>query len=119
MNGVGQAKLQIEDRHQLPARWPVLAPLVLLGLALLLRLLDLFVLHLDERLGEISLSKSLGFALVVGYTWWVGQGVTAIGLHSRNLGLALASGAGLPPAVPQDLAITDSFAAHQRVLHCH
>jgi hypothetical protein len=87
--------MQIEDRHQLPARWPVLAPLILLGMALLLRLLDIFVLRLDERLGEIILSKSLGFALVVGYTWWVGQRMTAIGLHIRNLGLALAIGAGI------------------------
>jgi membrane protease YdiL (CAAX protease family) len=87
--------MQIEDRHQLPARWPVLAPLILLGMALLLRLLDIFVLRLDERLGEIILSKSLGFALVVGYTWWVGQRMTAIGLHIRNLGLALAVGAGI------------------------
>jgi membrane protease YdiL (CAAX protease family) len=79
----------------LPARWPVLAPLALLGIALLLRILDIFVLRLDERLGEIILSKSLGFALVVGYTWWVGQRLAAIGLHGRGLGPALAIGAGL------------------------
>lgn len=98
MSSVDKAKLQLEDRHQLPARWPVLAPLVLLGLALLLRLLDIFVLRLDERLGEIILSKSLGFALVVGYTWWVGQRVTEIGLHSRNRGSALTIGAGIAVA---------------------
>jgi membrane protease YdiL (CAAX protease family) len=95
MSSGGKAKIQIEDRHLMPARWPVLAPLILLGMALLLRLLDIFVLRLDERLGEIILSKSLGFALVVGYTLWVGQRVTAIGLHTRNLGLALAIGAGI------------------------
>jgi membrane protease YdiL (CAAX protease family) len=94
----GKTKVQFEDRQQLPARWPVLAPLILLGIALLLRLLDIFVLRLDERLGEIILSKSLGFALVVGYTWWAGQRVTAIGLHTRNLGLALAIGAGITVA---------------------
>lgn len=98
MSRVNKAKPQPEHRHQLPARWPVLAPIVLLGLALLLRLLDIFVLRLDERLGEIILSKALGFALVVGYTWWVGQRVTAIGLHSRNLGPALAIGAGITVA---------------------
>jgi membrane protease YdiL (CAAX protease family) len=95
MSGGGKAKIQIEDRHLMPARWAVLAPLILLGMALLLRLLDIFVLRLDDRLGEIILSKSLGFALVVGYTWWVGQRVTAIGLHTRHLGLALAIGAGI------------------------
>lgn len=79
----------------LSARWPVLAPLVLLGLAMILRVIDIYVLRLDERLGEIILSKSLGFALVVGYTWWVGQRLSAIGLHSRKQGAALAIGAGL------------------------
>jgi membrane protease YdiL (CAAX protease family) len=73
----------------------MLAPLALLAIALLLRILDIFVLRLDERLGEIILSKSLGFALVVGYTWWVGQRLTAIGLHTRRLGAALAVGVSL------------------------
>ncbi len=81
--------------RKLPARWPILAPLVLLGLALILRIIDIYILRLDERLGEIILSKSLGFALIVGYTWWVGRRISAIGLHSRNQGSALAIGAGL------------------------
>jgi uncharacterized protein len=85
-------------RQELPARWPVLAPLVLLGIALLLRIIDIYVLRLDERLGEIILSKSLGCALVVGYTWWVGQRLSASGLHTRRLGSALAIGAGLTVA---------------------
>jgi membrane protease YdiL (CAAX protease family) len=76
----------------------MLAPLALLGIALLLRILDIFVLRLDERLGEIILSKSLGFALVVGYTWWAGQQVAALGLHTRRLSAALAIGAGLTVA---------------------
>jgi membrane protease YdiL (CAAX protease family) len=67
-------------------------------MALLLRLLDIFVLRLDERLGELILSKSLGFVLVVAYTWWVGQRLTAIGLHTRNLSLALAIGTGITVA---------------------
>lgn len=88
----------MNKRQGLPARWPVLAPLALLGLALLLRIIDIYVLRLDERLGEIILSKSLGFALVVGYTWWVGQRLSAIGLHTRRLGAALAIGVGLTVA---------------------
>ncbi len=78
-----------------PARWPLIAPLALLGLALLLRIIDIFILRLDERLGEIILSKALGFALIVVYIWWVDQRLSAIGLHSRNLGAALAIGTGL------------------------
>lgn len=57
-------------RQGLPARWPVLAPLALLGVALILRISDIYVRRLDELLGEIILSKSLGFALVVGYIRW-------------------------------------------------
>jgi uncharacterized protein len=76
-------------------RWPVLAPFVLLFFAMILRIIDIFVLRLDERLGEIILSKSLGFALVAGYVWWSGQHLSAIGLHSRKVGAALAIGAGL------------------------
>jgi membrane protease YdiL (CAAX protease family) len=77
-----------------PGRWPV-APLALFGIALLLRLFDLFVLRLDERLGELILSKALGFALVLGYVWWAGRRPAAIGLHGRHLGPAAATGAGL------------------------
>jgi membrane protease YdiL (CAAX protease family) len=73
----------------------VLAPLVLFGIALLLRIVDIFVLRLDEQLGEVILSKALGFGLVVGYVWWVGQRLSAIGLHSRGIGPALAIGAAI------------------------
>lgn len=87
-----------KGRQGLPARWPVVAPLFLLCFALILRITDIFVLRLDERLGEIILSKSLGFALVAGYIGWVGQRLSAIGLHSRHLGSAIAIGAGLTVA---------------------
>lgn len=79
----------------LPARLPVVAPLALFLIALILRINDIFVLRLDEWLGEIILSKSLGFALVVGYLWLVGKSLSSIGLHSRKLNEALAIGAGL------------------------
>lgn len=76
-------------------RWPILAPLALLGIAYVLRALDIFAFRLDEQLGEILLSKSLGFALVVSYVWWVGQRISAIGLHRRRLAAALAIGGGI------------------------
>lgn len=85
-------------RLERPARRPVLVVLALFGLALLLRVVDIYVLRLDEVLGEIVLSKALGFALVVGYVWWAGRRLSAIGLHSRRLGPALAIGAGLTAA---------------------
>jgi len=95
MKGMDTLPVQLDDQHSPPARWPILAPLVLAGIALLLRLFDIFVLRLDEQFGEIILSKAIGFVLVVAYTWWVGQRLADIGLRSRRLGLALAIGAGL------------------------
>jgi membrane protease YdiL (CAAX protease family) len=95
MRSVAKAANQTKARYQIPARWPVLAPLALFGIALLLRIFDIFILHLDELIGEIILSKALGFALVVAYTWWVGQHLAAIGLHARRLGPALLIGAGI------------------------
>lgn len=98
MDSSGNTTVQRGARATVPQRWPILAPMVLLGIALLLRILDIYVLHLDELLGEIILSKTLGFALVVGYTCWVGESLAAIGLHSRRLTAALAIGAGLTVA---------------------
>ncbi len=43
---------------------PVLTGIILMLIALGFRLIDIFVLRLDERLGEIILSKTLGFCLV-------------------------------------------------------
>lgn len=87
-----------DRRRRLPARWPIVAPLIVLAIALLLRTIDVFVLRLDERLGEIILSKALGFALVVAYVWWVRRRLPAIGMHHRQLGAALAIGVGVTAA---------------------
>lgn len=64
---------------------PMLTGISLLLIALGFRLLDIFVLRLDERLGEIILSKTLGFCLVVVFVWAIGKQLSAIGLHSRRL----------------------------------
>lgn len=69
---------------------PVLTSLILFAVALCLRLLDLFVLRLDERFGEIILSKLLGFVLVLAYLRLVNLPLPEIGLHSRSLAQALA-----------------------------
>ena len=70
----------------------ILLPLILLLIAVIFKILDVFVLRLDELLGEIILSKSIGFLLVVIYLWAVGKSVTAIGLHSKSVGKALIIG---------------------------
>lgn len=66
--------------------YPIRVALTLLLVALLFRLNDIFVLRLDERLGEIILSKSLGFVLIVIFLWIVGRSLSDIGLRRRALG---------------------------------
>jgi membrane protease YdiL (CAAX protease family) len=50
---------------------------------------------LDELLGEIILSKALGFAVVVLFLWLAGRKLRDIGLHSRGLATSLLIGASL------------------------
>jgi membrane protease YdiL (CAAX protease family) len=64
---------------------PILTGVILMLIALLFRLIDIFVLRLDERLGEIILSKSLGFLLVFGFVWAIGRRPGAIGFHREKL----------------------------------
>lgn len=65
---------------------PILTSLVLMLIAVCFKLVDHFVLRLDERLGEIILSKSLGFALIVLFIWLAGRALKDIGLHTKFLG---------------------------------
>lgn len=87
-----ERQVQANFRCTVPSKWPIAAPLVLMAVALAFRALDIFVLRLDEQIGEIILSKSLGFALVAVYIWWVGETLAAIGLHGRGLVAALSIG---------------------------
>jgi len=63
---------------------PVLVCFILFVVALIFRLIDIFVLRLDERLGEIILSKSLGFILVAVYLYLAGKTISYIGLHRQK-----------------------------------
>jgi membrane protease YdiL (CAAX protease family) len=71
---------------------PVLTGIILMLIALSFRLLDIFVLRLDERLGEIILSKALGFGLVLLFVWAIGKKPGSIGFHGRRLGESLLIG---------------------------
>ena len=64
---------------------PILTGIILMLIAFIFRLIDIFVLRLDERLGEIILSKALGFCLVVFFVWAIGRRLSSIGFHSRRL----------------------------------
>jgi uncharacterized protein len=65
---------------------PIVASLVLLAIAVLLRIVDIFILRLHEVWGEILLSKALGFLAIVGYLWFTRQGLRTIGWHARHVG---------------------------------
>jgi membrane protease YdiL (CAAX protease family) len=71
---------------------PVLTGILLMLIALIFRLTDIFVLRLDERLGEIILSKTLGFLLVLLFISVIGRKPASIGFHGRRLGEGLLIG---------------------------
>lgn len=71
---------------------PILAGILLMLVALVFRLTDIFILRLDERLGEIILSKSLGFLLVLWFIWAIGKKPASIGLHGKRLSEGLLIG---------------------------
>jgi len=73
-------------------RHPILIPIILFIIAVVFKIFDVFVFNIDERLGEIIISKSLGFLLVLGYLWFVGKSVTSIGLHRKYAKEALIIG---------------------------
>jgi membrane protease YdiL (CAAX protease family) len=64
---------------------PIQAAFVLLLLALVLRVADIFVLRLDEHWGETLLSKALAFLLVLAYLRVLHRRVAEIGFHGRHL----------------------------------
>ncbi len=86
---------------RLSMKYPVLLPVTLFIAALALRTIDIFVLRLDEDLGEIILSKSLGLVLVVGYVWAAGRRLRSIGFHHKELVRSLKiAGIGVGRVVP-------------------
>ncbi|MCI4675964.1 CPBP family intramembrane glutamic endopeptidase [Candidatus Mycolicibacterium alkanivorans] len=70
------------------------------GLALVLaagtfRVLDIFVFRLDERWGEIIVSKVIGVLIVLGFLWATGAGLAASGFRGSGIGPSVLLGAGL------------------------
>jgi membrane protease YdiL (CAAX protease family) len=85
----GARELQL---YRISQQHPFIVPISLLLIAFVFRIIDIFVLGLDELLGEIILSKLLGFLLVLGYIWAVGKTITSIGLHRRDINEVLLIG---------------------------
>ncbi len=71
---------------------PIRTGIILMLIALIFRITDIFILHLDELWGEIFLSKALGFCLVAVFLWLIGKNLGAIGLEVRGFGSGLLLG---------------------------
>jgi membrane protease YdiL (CAAX protease family) len=74
---------------------PILTALSLMVIALFFKWIDTFVLRLDERWGEILLSKSLGFLLVIAFVWITRHKLKDIGLHTKRIWQSLLIGASI------------------------
>jgi membrane protease YdiL (CAAX protease family) len=72
---------------------PLLMCAILFLIALAFKWIDTFAIRGDERLGELIISKSLGFGLVLVWLWLAGRKASDIGLHTRGLGPSLWVGA--------------------------
>ena len=71
---------------------PIHLAFSLLFLALLLRLSDIFILKIDEHFGEIILSKTLGFFLILLFMFLVKERLSTIGLHKNYYGVCVCLG---------------------------
>ena len=74
---------------------PIAVALGLLLVAGLFRLIDIFVLRLDEIWGEIIVSKTAGVALLLGFLAATDAGVAASGFHARAVAPSTLLGVGL------------------------
>ncbi len=77
-------------------RWsltrPLLVCLIFFIVVVIIRWIDSFVLRLDEKIGELILTKSLGFLLVLIFIWLTGRKVRDIGFHGGFLRQSLIIG---------------------------
>lgn len=81
-------------RPRLAAR-PIATSMAALALCLVLRFIDIYVLRLDERWGEIFLSKALGFGIVLVTATILWGGLQAIGMTRARFGARLGIGVGI------------------------
>jgi uncharacterized protein len=66
---------------------PIVGVFALLFVCLLFRLLDIFILRLDEKIGEIILSKTIGVVLIFLFIRMIGKSIKDIQLSRINLNL--------------------------------
>ncbi len=73
---------------------PIVAPLALFAVIVALRVVDVFVLRLDQVTDEVILSKLLGIPIIIAYLWAVGGSLRDIGLRRDGLWMAALVGGG-------------------------
>lgn len=78
----GKARMSLKE---LSRKKPLLVSIALTIAALIFRLIDIFILRLDELLGEIILSKTIGFILVVLFLMLIRKNLKSIGYNTKNL----------------------------------
>ncbi len=63
---------------------PLILSICLMCIAMIFRLLDIFILRLDDLLGEIILSKIIGFIIVILFVKMIGDNLNSIGFNANN-----------------------------------
>lgn len=63
---------------------PLIFSICLMSIAMIFRLLDIFVFRLDDILGEIILSKTIGFIIVILFANMISDGMYNIGFNINN-----------------------------------
>jgi len=63
---------------------PLEVGIALISLAMIFKLMDIFVFRLDELLGEIILSKAIGFFIVILFVKIIGDKMSDIGFNLNN-----------------------------------
>jgi len=73
-------------------RKPITVLILITLVCVIFRLLDTFLLPFTELVGELILSKSLGFILIILYLWSINRKPNAIGIHKKNASQSLVIG---------------------------
>lgn len=68
---------------------PVAVMLALYLLAYLVKIVDTFFLPVNELVGELIITKAIGFLIVVAWVWLCGRKLADIGFHGRDLRAAI------------------------------
>ncbi len=73
-----------KELRELSLSKPLIVGIGLICLAMVFRLLDIFVFRLDDLLGEIILSKTIGFIIVIVFVKMIGEEMSDIGFNFDN-----------------------------------